>query len=98
MEQRAVWIDNWLTILPYMASAARLVEAPLVAQVIDACQTTTPLWRIEKHLDRHDRMLVRTAVFMALHRGELLGIDLEDRPWDRDSRFVKPGTGQQRAT
>lgn len=98
VEPRAVWIENWLTILPYMASAARLVEPPLVAQVIDACQTATPLHHIEKRLGRHDRMLVRTAVFMALHRGELLGLDLEHRSWDLESRFIKSDTGRQRAT
>ncbi len=97
VEPRAVWIENWLTILPYMASAAQLVEPPLVAQVIDACHTATPLHHIEKRLDRHDRILVRTAVFMALHHGTLVGLDLEDRPWDLDSRFIKSNTGRQRA-
>jgi hypothetical protein len=97
-EEHAVWIENWLSILPYLASTSRLVEPALVAQVVEPCRKATALWTIEQAHSRHDRMLVRTAVFMALHRGELLGMDLQQRQWDLDSEFVRPSPRRTGAT
>lgn len=87
-EVHSVWIDNWLSILPYLASNTRLVEPTLVAQVMANCSTTTTLQTIEQTYANQDPMLVRTAVFMALHRGNLIGIDLHERQWNRDSQFA----------
>ena len=83
-----VWIDNWLSILPYLASNARWVEPALIAQVIADCKAGTTLQTIEHTHAGQDRMLVRTAVFIALHRGDLIGIDLHERRWNLDSQFV----------
>jgi len=88
-EAHKIWIDNWLAILPYLASNARLVETALMAKVVENCRTATSLRTIEELHAQQDRMLVRTAVFMALHRGELLGIDLHEKPWDLDSEFTQ---------
>jgi hypothetical protein len=61
------------------------------------CREATALWAIEQAHGRVDRMLVRTAVFMALHRGELGSMDFRDRRWDLDSQFVKPKHRSARA-
>jgi len=87
-EEHKIWIDNWLSILPYLASNARLVEPALVAKVIENCRTPTPLRTIEELHAQQDRMLVRTAIFMALHRGDLFGVDLHEKRWDLDSEFT----------
>ena len=85
----AIWIDNWLSILPYLASNARLVDPALITEVIVKCKTATTLRTIEQAHVNHDLMLVRTAIFMALHRGNLIGIDLHERRWDAMSQFIR---------
>jgi hypothetical protein len=42
-EEHAVWIENWLSILPYLASTSRLVEPALVAQVVEPCRKAMAL-------------------------------------------------------
>lgn len=86
--EHEVWIDNWLSILPYLASNASLVDSELIAQVMAQCHEPTTLLAIEANYPHHDPMLVRSAVFMAVHGGELLGVDLAGRRWDMDSQFI----------
>lgn len=90
--EHQVWIDNWLSILPYLASNARLVDPALVAQVVAQCHEPTSLLSIENSNQRHDPTLVRSAVFVALHSGALLGVDLTTRRWDMQSQFIRNTT------
>jgi len=87
--EHEVWIDNWLSILPYLASNASLIDPELITKVIAQCHEPTPLLSIETSHPHHDPMLVRSAVFIAVHKGELLGVDLAVRRWDMDSQFIR---------
>lgn len=87
--EHEVWIDNWLSILPYLASNASLVGSELIANVVAQCHEPTSLLSIETSHPHCDPMLVRSAAYMAVHRGELLGVDLAERRWDMDSQFIK---------
>jgi hypothetical protein len=88
-KEHHIWTQNWLSILPYLAANARLVDPALVDKVSNECREATALWAIEQRYAREDRMLVRTAVFIALHRGQLVGVDLREHAWGLQSRFVK---------
>lgn len=87
--EHEVWIDNWLSILPYLASNASLVDPELIARVVAQCHEPTPLFSIANSHPHYDPVLVRSAVFMAVHSGELLGVDLAGRRWDMDSQFIR---------
>ena len=85
--EHEIWIDNWLSILPYLASNASLVTPELIAQVAAQCHEPTYLQTLESGNPLHDPVLVRSAVFMAAHSGVLLGVDLAARRWDMQSQF-----------
>ncbi len=77
---RDVWIENWMRILPYLASNARFVSKPLLADIEQATLHGSTLGDIERDFQPHDIVLVRTAAFMLLHTGRLKADGLRVEP------------------
>jgi len=72
LDSRDVWIENWMRILPYLAANERFVSYGLLRDVEQATILASPtLGEIERDFQSHDIVLVRTAVFMLLHRGRI---------------------------
>jgi hypothetical protein len=76
----SIWIENWMRILPYLASNERFVSERLLLDVERATSTAPTLGQLERDFQPHDTVFVRTAVFMLLHRGRVKAKSLRDRP------------------
>ena len=76
----SIWIENWMRILPYLASNERFVSERLLLDVERATSTAPTLGQLERDFQPNDTVLVRTAVFMLLHRGRIKAKSLRDRP------------------
>jgi hypothetical protein len=70
---RDVWIDNWMRILPYLSSNSRFVSDRLLNDIEQAAKTVQTIGEIERDFQPNDVVLVRTAIFMLIHRGKLSG-------------------------
>jgi len=73
---RDIWIDNWMRILPYLSSNTRFVSDRLLNDIEQAAERAPTLGAIEKDFQPNDVVLIRTAVFMLLHRGKLKANEL----------------------
>ena len=89
LERRQIWIENWLSILPYLASHTRYVDLALISAILDLCQTPQPLQAIKRYFPQQDAGIVRTGVFLGAHRGQLSCEELNDRPWDESTVFSR---------
>lgn len=76
----SIWIENWMRILPYLASNERFVSERLLLDVERATSTAPTLGQLERDFQPYDTVLVRTAVFLLLHRGRIKAKSLRDRP------------------
>lgn len=74
------WIDNWLQIYPYLVANARFVTPAMVERVAELFDGARALFDAEHALHDMDPQLVRTTIFMLLHRGRLSSDDLMLRP------------------
>lgn len=81
LEQQRVWIENWLSILPYLASHAPYVDAELGDAIIQFCRIPQALEGIERHFRSHDPAVVRAGLFLGLHRGQLACPEMKEQPW-----------------
>lgn len=86
LDLHRVWIQNWLSLLPYLGPATRPSVEALMSTVIGAVGLDTSFDDVERQLANVDPLLVRTAVISALHQGRLFSEDLRHRPWDRSTR------------
>ncbi|MFZ4539502.1 hypothetical protein [Propionivibrio sp.] len=77
---RTIWIDNWMRILPYIAANTRFVSEQLLADIEQATSNAPTLGAIERDFQPQDIVLIRTAVFMLLHRGRLKAEALHKQP------------------
>ena len=80
LRAQSQWIENWLRILPYLAANARHVDPQLLADAERAATKSTTLGAVERKLHPRDIVLIRTAVFMLLHRGRIKAEGLRRRP------------------
>lgn len=76
----AIWIENWMRILPYLSSNAGFVSAQLLADIEQAAAADPTLGDIERDFQPNDIVLIRTAVFMLLHTGRLKADALRRQP------------------
>lgn len=81
IEPYQAWIDNWMSINPYLVSNRRFVTPQMLRQALDFFSAPHALFDAEYALREHDPMLARTAVFMLLHQGRLQSEELSQRPW-----------------
>ncbi|WP_175972114.1 hypothetical protein [Burkholderia sp. BCC0322] len=76
IERHRIWIQNWMSLLPYLATGAHLVEPTLLANVVEFFEHPATIDEAEQHFSRIDPVLVRTAVIAGLHNGQLISPDL----------------------
>ncbi|MFZ4538213.1 hypothetical protein [Propionivibrio sp.] len=87
LASRNVWIENWMRILPYLSSSARFVSEQLMTDIEQATSHALTFGEIERNFHPHDIVLVRTAVFMLLHRGRLKADALRLQPLGAEIRL-----------
>ena len=84
-----VWIQNWLSLLPYLSATSSLNLDHLGRQVLEFFTRESSFDEAQRHFARDDGVLERTAVIAQLHAGRLFSRDLLTRPWDLDTRFLR---------
>jgi hypothetical protein len=72
----AVWIENWKRILPCITATRNLVTSSLVQAIERFVVRPQRLLDIESEFSTGDPILVRAAVFNALHAGRVRAPDL----------------------
>jgi hypothetical protein len=95
MERHRIWIQNWMSLLPYLATGSHLVDPALCANVIQFFDRPATFAEAEQHFSRIDPVLVWTAVIVELHAGQLISADLIRLPLSRHtrvSRYRRGGT------
>ncbi len=83
IDSHRIWIQNWLSLLPYLCTASALSLNALRRSVLKFYQHEATLEDAEFALARNDPVLVRSAVIAELHAGSLVSPELTHRPWDR---------------
>jgi len=76
----AAWIENWLTISPYLVANARFVSPPMIERVAALFDEPRALFDAEHAVRDIDPQLARTAIFMLMQQGRLGSDDLLQRP------------------
>jgi hypothetical protein len=89
MDSHSVWIQNWLSLLPYLSATSSLNLDHLGKQVVEFFTRESSFDEAQRHFSRNDGVLVRTAVIAQLHAGRLFSSDLLTKPWDIDTRVVR---------
>ena len=89
LDEHRVWIQNWLSLLPYLNSTGTPALESLVTSVVQAVGANTCFDELERQLSTTESLLVRTAAITALHRGLLVSEDLKHKQWDRFTRISK---------
>lgn len=98
LNQHRVWIQNWLSLLPYVGATSTPSFDSLVAQVVQAADPNSCFDDLERQFSASDPLLVRTAVIAALHQGLLVSQDLQHQQWGRSTRVSKLSKGSPHAT
>jgi hypothetical protein len=86
IERHRLWIQNWMSLLPYLATGRHLIDPTLSESIVQFFDRTATLERAEQHFSRVDPVLVRTAVIAGLHAGRLFSTDLLGSPLSRHTR------------
>jgi hypothetical protein len=89
LDSHRVWIQNWLSLLPYLSATSSLNLDDLGRQVVEFFRHESSFDDAEQHFAHEDGVLVRTAVIAQLHAGRLYSSDLLTRAWDIDTRVVR---------
>ena len=89
LDEHRVWIQNWLSLLPYLNSTGTPALESQVTSVVQAVGANTCFDELERQLSTTEPLLVRTAAITALHRGLLVSEDLKHKQWDRFTRISK---------
>ena len=98
LDKHRIWIQNWLSLLPYLSTVSMLSLGELQASVIEFVGRGSRIGDVEGHFSSVDSVLVRTAVVAALHQGRLVSADLQSLPWDMSTRISKvPRRGHDEA-
>lgn len=98
LNQHRIWIQNWLSLLPYLGADSTPSFESLVARVVQAADPSSTFDDLERQFSGTDPLLVRTAVIAALHQGLLVSQDLQHQQWGRSTRVSKLPKGSPHAT
>ena len=98
LNQHRVWIQNWLSLLPYLGATSTPSFDSLVVRVVQAADPSSSFDDMERQFSATDPLLVRTAVIAALHQGLLVSQDLQQEQWGRSTRVSILPKGNQHAT
>ena len=89
LKSHRMWIENWLSFLPYLSTTSSLNLDHLRTPVGEFFTREASLGDAEQHFAHIDSVLVRTTVIAELHAGRLNSRDLLTRPWDIDTGVVR---------
>jgi hypothetical protein len=98
LDEHRVWIQNWMTLLPYLNTGMRLIDAALAKDVVEFFEREASFLELEQHFTRYDPILIRTAAIAGLHAGDLLSPDLVTQLWTLNSRIQQYSKAAHRAT
>ena len=98
LDEHRIWIQNWLSLLPYIGSAAALGLDSLAAAVVAAVTGEISIGEVEDRFAQVDDLGVRTSIVLALHRGHIASEDLRHKPWDACTRLRRVTGGGPHAT
>lgn len=98
LNQHRVWIQNWLSLLPYLDANSTPSFDSLVARIVQAADSGSCFEDLERQFSATDPLLVRTAVIAALHRGLIFSQDLQHEQWGHSTRVIKLLKGSPHAT
>ncbi|RDJ97242.1 hypothetical protein [Paraburkholderia lacunae] len=87
-----IWTDNWQRMLPYLVANRRLVPPALPRAIILFLGEPRRLLAIERELSAGDPVLVRTALFGLLHRGQVCAPELHTQPLSLLTSFAAEAT------
>ncbi|WP_133665274.1 hypothetical protein [Paraburkholderia sp. BL10I2N1] len=94
IECHRIWIQNWMLLLPYLATGAHLIEPTLLANVVEFFDHSATIDEAEQHFPRIDPVLVRTAVIAGLHSGQLISPGLVTLAFSRHTRVNRYHRGE----
>ena len=94
VERHRVWIQNWMSLLPYLATGEHLIDPTLLVNIIHFFDRPATIDEAEQHFSRLDPVLVRTAIISALHGGQLISPDLTTLAFSRHIRVTKYRRGE----
>jgi hypothetical protein len=97
-ERHRVWIQNWLSLLPYLSAASALALGELQVSIIEFVGREARIGDVERHFASVDAVLVRTAVIAALHQGRLISEELQSKPWDGNTQISKVSKRRRNAS
>jgi hypothetical protein len=87
-----IWTDNWQRMLPYLVANRRLVPPTLPRAIIESLGEPRRLLAIEREFSAGDPVLVRTALFGLLHRGQVSAPELHTQPLSLLTSFAAEAT------
>ena len=94
IERHRVWIQNWMSLLPYLATGAHLIEPTLLANIVEFFDHSATVDEAEQYFSRIDPVLVRTAIIAGLHGGRLVSPDLITLAFSRHTRVSQYRGGE----
>jgi hypothetical protein len=98
LDRHRIWIQNWMSLLPYLTTGSHLIDPTFRDQVIRFFDREATLEEAELHFSRNDPVLVRTAVIAGLHGGQLASTDLIESPVSRNTWIIRHRRGDRHAT
>lgn len=87
LDEHRIWIQNWLSLLPYIGSEAALGLDSLSAAIVAAVVGELSIGEVQHRFAHVQALAVRTSIVLALHRGYIASEDLRHRPWDASTRL-----------
>jgi hypothetical protein len=94
IECHRIWIQNWMSLLPYLATGSHLIDPALLANIIQFFDRPATLDEAEQHFSRIDPVLARTAIIAGLHGGQLISPDLTTLAFSRHIRVSRYRRGE----
>jgi hypothetical protein len=94
IERHCRWIQNWMSLLPYLATGSRLIDPALLANIIQFFDRPATIDEAEQHFSRIDPVLARTAIIAGLHGGQLISPDLTTLAFSRHIRVSRYRRGE----
>jgi hypothetical protein len=89
IERHRVWIQNWMSLLPYLATGSHLIDPTMLMSMIQFFDRLATIDEAEQHFSRIDPVLVRTSIIAGLHGGQLISPDLTALAFGRHTRVSR---------
>jgi hypothetical protein len=87
LDEHRIWIQNWLSLLPYIGPASTLGLDSLAAAVVAAVTGEISIGELEDRFAQFGELAVRTSIVLGLHRGHIASEDLLNKTWDASTRL-----------